>query len=223
MNVEQLASRIQHTNVRPNVTRADIDLLIAECIEHRFDGAMLPPIWVSYASDRLTATAVKVCTAFDYPMGGSTTKSVAREAQEAFAAGADEVDMMTKVGWLKSGMHAEYRDHLAAVVSAAEGRVVKAMLEAALLSSDELATAVDLCVDAGISFIKNSSGYGGGDASPGVISGLVRLADGRVRVKASGGIKTFDDAAALINAGADLLGASGSVEIVSGRKAQDGY
>jgi deoxyribose-phosphate aldolase len=223
MNAEQLAARIQHTNVNPAATRDDIDTLLAQCTEHGFDGAMLAPIWVPYAAKRLRWTNVKVCTAFDYPMGGSTTASVIAEAQEAFAAGAAEVDVMTKVGWLKSGLHAEYRDHLAAIVAAAEGRVVKAMLEAALLEPDELEYAVDLCADAGISYVKNSSGYGGGNASPEIVAELQRLADGRVGVKASGGIRTFDDAVTLLHAGADLLGASGSVEIVTGRVAESDY
>jgi deoxyribose-phosphate aldolase len=123
---------------------------------------------------------------------------------------------MTKVGWLKSGMEAEYRDHLAAVVRAFEDRPVKAMLEAALLTAEELGRAVDLCIDAGIAYIKNSSGFGGGDASPELVATLFALAARRVQVKASGGIRTFDQAVALIEAGAALLGSSASVAIVSG-------
>ena len=223
MIAEETASRIQHTNVRPDATADDIETLIGECIRHGFDGAMLAPIWVPYARSRLEGTPVKVCTAFDYPMGGSTTESVVAEVRTAFAAGADEVDMMTKVGWLKSNMHAEYRNHLAAVVKAAEGNVVKAMLEAALLSPSELAAAVDLCIDAGISYVKNSSGYGGGDATPEIIAELTRLGRGEIRVKASGGIRTPGDASALIEAGADLLGASGGVGIVTNAPGNSDY
>lgn len=223
MNVSEVARRLQHTNVRPDATRADIDRLIDECIRHGFDGAMVPPIWVPHTAARLEGTPVKVCTAFDYPMGGSTTRAVVSQAQDAFESGAEQIDVMTKVGWLKSGMHAEYRHHLAAIVDAAEGRVVKAMLEAALLTDAELAAAVGLCADAGISYVKNSSGYGGGNASPDVVRTLVGLADGRVRVKASGGIKTLEGAVDLLEAGADLLGASASVAIVSGATAEDGY
>lgn len=223
MTPGEVAAHIQHTNVRPDATRADIDALLDQCLEHGFDGAMLAPIWVPHAAGRLDGSNIKVCTAFDYPMGGSTPATVAREASAAFEAGAHQIDIMTKVGWLKSGMHTEYRDHLASVVEAAGGEVVKAMLEVALLSPDELPIAVDLCVDAGISYIKNSSGYGGGDASPEIVARLVDLAGGRIRVKASGGIKTLAAATALIEAGAALLGASGSVEIVSGDTAADGY
>jgi deoxyribose-phosphate aldolase len=117
---------------------------------------------------------------------------------------------------LRSGMEAEYRDHLAAVVSAADGAPVKAMLEAGLLAQDELARAVELAVDAGVSYVKNSSGFGGGDATPGLISELRRLTAGRVAVKASGAIRTREDAEELLAAGADLLGSSAGVRIVTG-------
>ncbi len=215
MTPSDVAARIQHTNVRPQATQADIEQLLAECVTHGFDGAMVAPIWVPTAVDGLAGTGVKVCTAFDYPMGGDTTASVVNAVAAAIDAGADEVDVMTKIGWLKGGMHAEYRDHLAAIADAAGEAPVKAMLEVALLKSTEVATAVDLCVDAGIRYVKNSSGYGGGDASPEIIRRLADRAAGRTGVKASGGIKTLDAAIALLEAGAGLLGASGSVDIVT--------
>ena len=122
---------------------------------------------------------------------------------------------MTKVGWLKSGLEVEYGNHLAAVVEAAAGAPVKAMLEVAILGEELLPRAVELCIGAGIAYLKNSSGYGGGSATVEVVSTLARLAGGKVRVKASGGIKTLHMAAALLEAGAELLGASASVDIVT--------
>jgi deoxyribose-phosphate aldolase len=216
MTPEELAGRLQHTNVKPDATRVDIERLLDECLEYRLDGAMVNPIWVPLARDVLSGAGVNVCTALDFPMGGGTTASVARAVAEARALGADQVDVMTKVGWLRSGMNREYRDHLAQIVDAADGSPVKAMLEAGQLTRQELALAVDLCVDAGISYVKNSSGYGGGDATPELISDLAVLAGGRVKVKASGGIRTAAQAEALIQAGADLLGSSASVAIVTG-------
>jgi deoxyribose-phosphate aldolase len=211
----EIAALIQHTNVKPDATRADVERLLAECTEYGFDGAMVAPIWVAEAYRSLAGTGVKVCTAFDYPMGGDTTEIVARGVMDALSRGAAEVDVMTKVGWLKSGMEAGYRDHLAEIVAAANGAPVKAMLEVALLKEAELVRAVDLCADAGVAYVKNSSGYGGGNATTEIVRRLVDLADGRVKVKASGGIKTLDQAMALVAAGASLLGASGSVGIVT--------
>ena len=216
MTVEQIAAHIQHTNVRPEATVADIERLLAECLEYGFNGAMINPIWLPLATATLKGSPVRVCTALDFPMGGATTATVAGQATEALRSGAQEIDVMTKVGWLRSGMEAEYRDHLAAVVSAADGAPVKAMLEAGLLGPDELVRAVELAVEAGVSYVKNSSGFGGGDATPGLVSELRRLTAGRVAVKASGGIRTREDAEALLAAGADLLGSSAGVRIVTG-------
>ena len=216
MKPEELAARIQHTNVRPEATRGDIERLLAECLEHGFAGAMVNPIWVSHAARTLAGSGVRVCTALDFPMGEGTTTAVAWAVAEARELGADEIDVMTKVGWLRSGMDAEYRDHLAALVAAAAGAPVKAMLEAGLLTATELARAVDLCVDAGVAYVKNSSGFGGGNATRELVAELSRLAGGRVRVKASGGIRTREDAEILVTAEADLLGTSAGVSIVGG-------
>lgn len=212
----ELAPRLQHTNVRPEATRADIERLLAECLEHGFDGAMVNPIWVPLAVDVLRGSSVQVCTALDFPMGGGTTASVAAAALEVRSLGAEQIDVMTRPGWLRSGMEADYRDHVAAVVAAADGAPVKAMLEAGLLSDGEVERAVELCVDAGVAWIKNSSGFGGGDATPELVARLHALAAGRVRVKASGGIRTAEAARALIDAGAELLGSSASVAITTG-------
>jgi deoxyribose-phosphate aldolase len=213
---DEIAGRIQHTNVRPDATREDIERLLAECLDHRFNGAMVNPVWVPLAQSTLRGSPVLVCTALDFPMGGGTTASVAAAAAEAIQLGAEQIDVMTKVGWLKSGMESEYASHLAAVVAAAEGRPVKAMLEVALLSEPEVRRAVELCSDVGVAYVKNSSGYGGGDATPEIVDKLVRASRGRVKVKASGGIRSREQALALLGAGADLLGASGSVGIVTG-------
>jgi deoxyribose-phosphate aldolase len=221
-SASRIAPYLQHTNVKPDATREDIERLLGECIEHRFGGAMVNPIWVPLAFEALRGNRdTWICTALDFPMGGGTPASVARAAADARAAGAEQLDVMTKVGWLKSGMTVEYRDHLATAVEAFEGGPVKAMLECALLTEDELAMAVDLCADAGIAYVKNSSGYGGGDATPALIARLAQLARGRVQVKASGGIRTVDQATALIEAGASLLGSSASVAIVAGEGRSD--
>lgn len=216
MTPDELAIRIQHTNVRPEATQADVERLLAECLERGFHGAMVNPVWIPLAARILGGSNVRICTALDFPMGGGTTASVAGAAAEAREMGADEIDVMTKVGWLRSGMDAEYRDHLAAVVKATGEAPVKAMLEAVLLTPAELARAVDLCAEAGIAFVKNSSGFGGGNATPELTAELRRLAAGRVRVKVSGGIRTREDAEALLAAGADLLGTSAGVSIVTG-------
>lgn len=214
MTVAEVARRIQHTNVRPEATQADIERLLAECVEHGFHAAVVSPIWLPLAVKSLGGTGVRVCTALDVPVGGETTATVVRAAGEARHAGAEEIDVMAKVGWLRSEMDIAYRMHLAAVVGAADGAPVKAVLETSMLTKGEMALAVELCADAGIAYLKNASGLNGGDTSPGVIADLIRLAGGRMKVKASGGIRTLDGARALLAAGADLLGTSAGVEIL---------
>lgn len=209
-----VAARIQHSLVRPDATRAEVERLLAECVRFGFQGAMVNPVWLPLAVKTLETSSIKVCTSLDFPLGGETTATVVRATAEARQAGADEIDVMTKVGWLKSEMDVAYRQHLAAVVKAAEDLPVKAMLEAALLTAHELALAVELCADAGVAYVKNSSGFDGGKASPKLVSTLVKLAAGRMGVKASGGVRTLGQAQMLLDAGADLLGSSSSVAMV---------
>jgi deoxyribose-phosphate aldolase len=209
--------------VRPDATRADIKQLLDECLEYHFDGAMINPIWVPLARERLGGSSVQVCTALDFPMGGGTPEAVSAAAAEVAGLGATQIDVMTKVGWLKTGMDIEYRDHLASVVAAADGVPVKAMLEASLLTEEELARAVNLCVDAGIAYVKNSSGFGGGNATVELIHRLVQLASGRVAVKASGGVRDLAFAVAILEAGAELVGSSSSVAIVTGGSGRGDY
>jgi deoxyribose-phosphate aldolase len=215
MTVADIARRIQHTNVRSDATQADIERLLAECMEHGFHAAVVSPIWLPLAVKSLAGTGVRVCTALDLPLGGETTATVVRAAGEARHAGAEEIDVMAKAGWLRSEMDIAYRMHLAAVVGAAEGAPVKAVLETALLTKGEVALAVELCADGGISYLQNSSGLNGGDATPGVVSDLAQLARGRMMMKASGGIESLDAARALLAAGADLIGTGAGVEIMS--------
>jgi deoxyribose-phosphate aldolase len=215
MTVAEVARRIQHTNVRPEATHADIERLLAECVAHGFHAAVVSPVWLARAVKTLNGTGVRVCTALDLPLGGETTATVVRAAAEARHAGAEEIDVMAKVGWLRSEMDIAYRMHLAAVVGAADGAPVKAVLETAMLSKGEVALAVELCADAGISYLKNASGLNGGEASPEAVRDLVRLARGRMMVKASGGIRSLQMATALLDAGADLIGTSSGVQILS--------
>jgi deoxyribose-phosphate aldolase len=215
MSAAEVAARIQHTNLRADATRADVERLLSECLEHGFQGAMVNPVWLPLAVRTLEGSGVAVCTSLDFPIGGETTATVVRATAEARRAGAEEIDVMTKVGWLKSEMDVAYRQHLAAVVNAADGVPVKAILESAILTRHELALAVELCADAGVAYLKNSSGFDGGPATPDLVAELVRLAAGRLKVKASGGIRTLSEANAVLAAGADLLGTSSGVAIMS--------
>ena len=215
--VESLAKRLQHTLVAPDATEAQVRALCRDCAAHGFDGAMVQPCWVGLAREALAGSGVKVCTAFGYPMGGDTPQTKAAAMRACVAAGADEVDFMPNLGWLKSGHDERVRDELRRIVEAAEGRVTKAMLELGMLTPEEGRRAAGLAVEAGVGYAKNSNGVGEGDQGDvAVVRELRGWVGQRARVKASGGVKAFDQAVALLEAGADLIGTSSAVAIVAG-------
>jgi deoxyribose-phosphate aldolase len=212
-----VAGRLQHTEVSPTADRDRIVELCAECAEYGFDGAMVLPCWVPLARAELADTDVTVCSAAGFPMGGDGRIAKAAAVRDAVAAGAAEVDVMPNLGYLKSGLDGRLREELELVVEASGDAVCKLMCELGALSGDEAGRLVDLAVDAGFDYVKTSSGWGeGGQATVERVRFLRERAPDDVGVKASGGIRTIEDANALLDAGADLLGASSGVEIVTG-------
>lgn len=215
--VEEIAKKIQHTNVNPDLTRDEVKALCDDCMEYGFDGVMLQPCWIEDAKKHLAGSDVKICTALGYPMGGAPTHSKAQEMRDVIELGADQVDFMANIGFLKSGMEQEYRDEMAEVVKAANGKVTKIMLEFGMLTQGEKEKAANLALDAGVTYLKNSSGWGkGGHATVEDIQLLKSIAKDRALVKASGGIRDIEGARDILNAGASLLGASSGVKIVTG-------
>jgi len=217
MTTADLAGYIQHTEVSATADRARVEQVLSECETHGFNGAMVQPCWVPLAAARLADTDVSVCTALGYPLGGDRTLSKVTGIRDAVAAGADEIDVMANIGWLKSGDDDAFRRELDALVDAAGDATIKLMLELGGLTDAEAEREIEYAVDAGFDYLKNSSGFGvGGTATVDRVRFIADRVDGSVGVKASGGIKTASDARALLDAGADLLGASSGVEIVSG-------
>lgn len=208
-----VASRIQHTLIRTDATEADVVRHCRECLEYGFDAAMVAGDWVDVAR----AQGVKVATALDFPIASMSTLGRVAEAWALGDAGAVEIDVGCKIGWLRSGRDLEFRDDLAAVVQAAAPARVKVMLELPLLDEQERERAVALAVEAGVAYVKNASSGAVGRATPDDVRFLRERVPPSVGVKASGGIDTFDGAVALLDAGADLLGSSAGVAI-AGRK-----
>ncbi|MBP1992135.1 deoxyribose-phosphate aldolase [Paenibacillus eucommiae] len=217
ISAQEVASKIQHTLVAPDATEEDIKQTCRECLEYGFDGAMILPAWISTAKQQLKGSKVKVCTAFGFPMGGSSTLSKVMEARDIVAAGADEIDFMPNFGLFKSGRHAEFKREIEAIVEAAGGIVTKVMLEFGMLLQEEKEIAATLALEAGVTYLKNSSGWGqGGHATAEDIRLLKRVAGNKALVKASGGIRNMEKALEILEAGAVMLGTSGGVKIVSG-------
>jgi deoxyribose-phosphate aldolase len=210
-----LAPFIQHTLIEADTTRERVVQHARECIEWGFNAAMVAGSWVPVVADELAGTGVLVASALDFPIVGTMSSAgKAAEAAELVRLGARQLDIGVQVGWLKSGMFDAFRDDIAGVVAA--GVPVKVMLELPLLTPDERVTAVELALEAGAAYLKNASSGAIETASPESVAWLVEQAHGRALVKASGSIKSAAQVRALLDAGADLVGSSAGVAIVSG-------
>ncbi|WP_346775962.1 deoxyribose-phosphate aldolase [Micromonospora sp. HNM0581] len=210
-----LAPYIQHTLIEVGTTHDRIVAHAEEAARYGFNAAMVPGSWVPEVAQVLRGTDIEVASALDFPSVGVTTSAgKAAEAESLVRAGATQIDIGVQIGWLKSGRYDAFRDDIAGVVRAA-GVPIKVMLELPLLTPAERDIAVDLAVEAGAAVLKNASSGAVEVANPESIAYLVARAPQGVTVKASGSIKSFDQAVGLLRAGAVLLGTSAGVAIVT--------
>ena len=206
---------IDHTILKANATRAQVEKLCDEAAEHEFASVCVNSCWVPLCAERLAGTDVNVCTVIGFPLGAMSTAGKAAEAAAAVADGADELDMVINVGWLVAGEDDLVRGDIAAVVAAAKGRCVKVIIETCLLDDEQKARACELSVEAGATFVKTSTGFSTGGATVHDVALMAKTVAGRCKVKASGGIHTAAEAQAMIDAGADRIGTSSGIAIIS--------
>ncbi len=217
LSPQELAAAIQYTNVRPNLTRADLVKHVETAAAHGFDAAMVAMCWVPLAREILRGTNVKVATCFGLALGNESLHGKVMLMRECLALGADQVDYEPNMGFYNSGMYDEFRAEAAAMTAAAEGHVVKAMLEFGYLkTTEDKVRAVTLLEEGGLPWIKNSSGWGEGGI-PATVEDI-RLLRATVRpqthVKASGKVNTWERAVEILNAGAELIGTSSGPQIM---------
>ena len=211
-----MASHIDHTLLKADATASDIDELCGEAMEHRFASVCVNSTWVKRCAEILMGSGVLVCTVVGFPLGASLTEVKSYEARRAIEEGACEIDMVLNVGAMKSGMTSVVHGDIAAVAATchSHGARLKVILETCLLTKDEIAQASEIAKAAGADFVKTSTGFSTGGATLEDVA-LMRRAVGPVLgVKASGGVRTTEDAAAMLEAGATRIGASASVAIV---------
>lgn len=215
-NWQNLASVIDHTLLKPDATRAQVENLCDEAIRYRFACAMVNPLWVPTAVSVLSGTGVPVGVVIGFPLGTSLASTLRQEAAALTRLGAKELDMVIPVGHLKSGNHnaVEHTIHAAASVAHHHGAILKVILETCLLTVEEKLRGAELAIKAGADFLKTSTGFSTGGATVGDVALLRGVAGARCGVKASGGIRTLADARAMLEAGANRIGASASVAIV---------
>lgn len=214
MQAEQLAGYFDHTLLKPAGTSSEVRKICDEAVEYGFISVCVNPVHVKMVKSILAATPVKVCSVVGFPLGANTSAVKAEETARAVAEGADEIDMVINVGALKDGNHHLVTEEIRGVVAAAGGRVVKVIIETCLLTEEEKITACKLAREAGAHFVKTSTGFAGGGATEEDVALMRKTVGESMGVKASGGIKSLDDARRMIAAGADRLGASAGVAIM---------
>jgi deoxyribose-phosphate aldolase len=210
----KIAHYIDHTVLKPDATEAQIRKLCAEATQYGFASVCVNPIWVPLCVELLAPTDVLVCTVIGFPLGTHLSAIKALEAKIAYEQGADEVDMVLNVGALKDGKLDLVEADIRAVRQAAPEANLKVIIETCLLSYDEKILACEIAQKAGADFVKTSTGFSTGGATFADVVLMRRTVGSNMGVKASGGIKTFADALAMIKAGATRLGCSAGVAIV---------
>jgi deoxyribose-phosphate aldolase len=213
---QALAAIIDHTLLEPDATRVQVEKLCEEAIRYRFACAMVNPVWASTAVSALSGTGIAVGVAIGFPLGASLVSTLRQEAAALTRLGARELDMVIPIGQLKSGNHqaVHHTVHAVAAVAHHRGALLKVILETALLSVEEKLRGSEIAIQAGADFIKTSTGFASGGATPADVALMRGVAGARCGVKAAGGIHTLAEVRALLEAGANRIGASASVAIV---------
>ncbi len=216
-----IAPLIDHTLLAPTATRAQIRQLCLEAVQYGFGAVCVNGVWVLEASRLLADADVKICSVVGFPLGASSSAAKRAEAEAAVADGAVEIDMVMDLGGLESEDDERVRADVAAVADAVAARngLLKVILETALLDDEDIVRACRIAVEGGAHFVKTSTGFGPGGATVHAVQLMRKTVGPEIGVKASGGIRTFEDALAMLEAGANRLGTSSGVTIVGGAEA----
>lgn len=214
----ELAKYIDHTLLKPEATKEQIDQIVKEAKENDFASVMINPYWVKHVHEELKGTDIHTATVIGFPLGANTTAIKVAEAKEAMDEGADELDMVLNIGELKGNNLDAVEADIKAVVDAghAENKIVKVIIETALLTDEEKVTAAKLVMKANADFVKTSTGFSTSGAKVEDVALLKKTVGDKIQVKAAGGIHSKAEAEAMVNAGATRLGTSASIKIING-------
>lgn len=210
----KLNQMIDHTILGANVSQKQIDQIIHEAETHTFQSLCINPIWVRYVKERIQNEAVLVCTVVGFPHGTHLPSVKRYETEQAILDGADEIDMVINVGALKDKRYDIIHEEIKAVVEAAEGRTVKVILETCYLTDEEIVKACEIAVAEKADFVKTSTGFGTAGATEHHVRLMRETVKDKAGVKASGGIRTYEDAMKMIEAGANRIGTSRGIQII---------
>lgn len=212
--MEKLNKYIDHTNLKPSATKETITKLCQDAATWDFASVCVNPCDIPLAKELLKGTDVKVCTVIGFPLGRNLTETKIAETEAAYRLGCDEFDMVINIGKLKDGETDYVRDEIAAIVKAAQGRLVKVIIETGLLTDAEKEIATRLSCEAGAHYVKTCTGVSEGVATVEDVRLMKANCTNSVKVKASAGIRSYEDAQKLIDAGAERLGTSAGIAII---------
>ena len=214
MTPSELAAYFDHTILKPDATEDDVRRICEEALSYSFFSVCVNPVHVGLVKNSLAGSGVKVCSVVGFPLGANTPELKALETRRAVEDGADEIDMVINVGALKAGSLDQVQKDIEAVVKAADGALVKVIIETCLLSKEEKVAACEASRNAGAHFVKTSTGFAGGGATVEDVALMKSVVGDDLKVKASGGIKSLSDTMNMIKAGADRIGASAGVAVM---------
>ena len=205
---------IDHTVLKADTPLETVKRICDEAMEYGFASVCINPCHVAYCADYLKDSDVNVCTVIGFPLGANTSAVKAFETKDAIANGADEIDMVMNIGALKDKNYDLVRDDVKAVVEAANGTLVKVILETCLLTEDEIKKACELCVEAKADYVKTSAGFSTRGATIEDVRIMKEAVHGKAKVKAAGGVRTPEDMVKIVAAGADRIGTSAGCSLV---------
>jgi len=217
--MESIASYIDHTILSADATQEKVERICFEAIKYHFASVCVNGCWVRLCTKLLSGSGVKVCCVVGFPLGAMSARVKAFEAKQAITDGAEEIDMVMNIGWLKGHDDGLIQDEVAAVKLASRGRLLKVIIEACLLTEEEKVRACRLAKSAGADFVKTSTGFSKGGATVEDVKLMRKVVGTDCGVKAAGGIHTYEEAKAMIEAGANRIGASAGIAIVEGQNA----
>ncbi len=219
-----VAGAIDHTQLKPDATNAQFDQLCEEAVKYRFKSVCVNSSRVEYVAKKLQGTGILICAVVGFPLGAMTSKAKAFETREAISSGADEIDMVINIGALKSGDYNTVEEDIRAVRRASRATTtLKVIIETSMLKQDEKVIACELAEKAGADFVKTSTGFGGGGATVEDVQLMRRVVSSDIQVKASGGIRDYKTAQAMLTAGASRLGIGSSIAVMTGATVSGNY
>jgi len=211
-----IAKLIDHTALRPDNTGIQIEILCREALKYQYHGVCIKPYYTPLAKTFLADSAIKIYTVIGFPLGATLTRVKSYEAREAVSEGADEIDMVINISALKEKDYQKLKKDIEAVVNSIEGLMCKVILETCLLTDQEKEVGCRIAMEAGAHFVKTSTGFERGGATVGDIQLMRKTVGGNMGVKAAGGIRDYNTALQMIEAGATRIGTSKGVEIIKG-------